>query len=209
MPVTNGIDLDANTCASLSAYLTRIHDEYAAFHNTGPRNDLACDANILERLFLQQPEVTRHYCKGFRCYHIGSNAAAALRDACQTLRQKMDRVTRISFPLDFKNDHDAYSIYRQHGIQYPEEPGHLSDPNVFGGHYPSMSDLQQEVLAAQRWCIFNSFCCDILASRLGTANTRSFDLLQLRGSRVVRQAHNWYIQLEGALDEYQLPAEGH
>lgn len=203
------IDLDANTCSNLSAYLTRIHDEYAAFYNAGPTGDLASDPNIMERLFVHQPDVTRHFCHGSVCYQIGNDARAALRDACQNLWRKMNRIARLSFPHDFENGRDVYSIYRQHLIQYPEEPDHLSDPNVFSGHYRSVATIQQEVLAVQRWYIFNNFCCDILATRLGTANTRGFDFLQVRGSRVVRQAHNWYVELQGGLDAYRVPAEGH
>lgn len=205
-PTTKVFNLDADTCANLSAYLTRIHDEYAAFQNTGQTEDLACETNILERLFVQQPEVTEHFCCGSPCYHIGNNARAALRDVCETLRRKMNRVAALSFPLGFENGGDVYSIYRRHGIQYPEEPGHLSDPEGLDCHYQSVADLQQEVLSAQRWCIFNNFSCDLLATQLDTANSTSFDVLQVRGSKVVRQAHNWYVRLQNALDAYQVPS---
>ncbi|KAF8599816.1 hypothetical protein BDV93DRAFT_511355 [Ceratobasidium sp. AG-I] len=205
MPGTTMLNLDADTCTSISAYLARIHDQYAAFQNEGSRLDLACDVNILERLFYRQPEVTHHFCGGSACFHIGNDAGAALRDACQTLQRKMSRLANISFPQDSQNGRDVYSIYRRYRIQYPEEPNHLSDPSVFGGHYCSMDDLQREVLAAQRWCIFNGIGCDLLATRLDTANTRGFNLLQVRGSSVVRQAHNWFIQLQGAPNRYRVP----
>ena len=205
MPTTTHFDLDTDTCADLSAYLARIHDQYAAFQNAGPRSDLACETNILERLFYRQPEVTHHFCGGSACLHIGSDVGAALRDACQTLQRKMSRLVGVSFPQVAQNGRDVYSIYRQHRIQYPEQPNHLSDPNVFGGHYRSMDDLQQDVLTAQRWCIFNGLSCDLLATCLGTANTRGFNLLQARSSSVVRQAHNWFVQLQGAPNKYQVP----
>lgn len=205
MPARTVLDLDADTCANLSAYLIQVHDQFSAFHNGGPRSDLACAPDILERRFSQQPEVTGHFCGGSICYHIGSNAGAALREACQTLQRKMNRIVNISFPQKSQNDRDAYSIFRQYHIQYPEEPAHLSDPNVFAGHYRSMADLQQEVLTAQRWCIFHDVCCDLLATRLGTANTGGFDLLKVRGTGVVRQAHNWYVDLQGGLRKYRVP----
>lgn len=183
-------------CMDIAWYLVLLHEHHQSFHHGGTPSHLSLCLNPTQAYPFHPSQIeSKVLGDGRTVYCLKSWQELAFRTMRATVLYKLSSLSTAN--PNWSPD-DPFAAFRHNGLPWIDLPDVVKQPNGFAEEYSHLVALEWEVGLAQLWLHFTDLLCDLMATITARSDLPHFDVEAARGSRVLREAHNTYIQCKGA-----------
>jgi hypothetical protein len=196
--------LTAQECLWIAEYLVRIHEKYKDFHHgVGIPRTQRLTFDVTQAYLLPgQRQFAIDNTLQLNGFSLTVSKEMSLRYARAIVLGKIHALEHF-IPSTVHGD--LYKAFRHYHIPYIYAPDIILNPGGFSEVYQDFETFAWEIGQGQLWLHFTNLLCDLTATIIGDPHIPNFDTEEARGSKMVRMAHNWYIECTGASEDLKAP----